>query len=163
MKDPKLQEATASEPLTLEEEYQMQRSWAEDEDKCTFILLDRRTEGLEGMCGDVNLYLNDVDDRAMAEIEIMVAEPGSRRRGIAREALLIMMLYGMEELGIRRFVAKIGDSNEPSQKLFQQLHFKEVGRSTVFKEVTFEVHVKDLQKELFDLKGGLKYSKYHTN
>lgn len=91
------------------------------------------------MCGDVNLYLNDVDDHAKAEIEvqmsqfylaagvlpcltehmlnssalqhvdiicsqfvcllqIMVAEPGSRRRGIAREALLIMMLYGMEEL-----------------------------------------------------------------
>jgi len=41
MKDPALQEATASEPLTLAEEYDMQRKWAEDEDKCTFILLDK--------------------------------------------------------------------------------------------------------------------------
>ena len=30
-KDPAIQEATASEPLTIEEEYEMQQSWAEDE------------------------------------------------------------------------------------------------------------------------------------
>ena len=30
-KDPALLEATASEPLSIEEEYEMQASWAEDE------------------------------------------------------------------------------------------------------------------------------------
>ncbi len=30
--------------------------------------------------------------------QIMVAEAGSRRKGIAKEALMIMLLYGMEQL-----------------------------------------------------------------
>ena len=34
-------EMTASEPLTIEEEYEMQQSWLEDPTKCTFIVLDR--------------------------------------------------------------------------------------------------------------------------
>lgn len=32
MKSPELQQLTASEPLTLEQEYDMQRSWREDND-----------------------------------------------------------------------------------------------------------------------------------
>ncbi|KAL3145231.1 hypothetical protein ABBQ32_000978 [Trebouxia sp. C0010 RCD-2024] len=42
MQDPKLQEATASEPLTLQEEYDMQLSWADEADSeiaCYCLLL----------------------------------------------------------------------------------------------------------------------------
>lgn len=45
MCSPELQKLTASEPLTLEQEYDMQRSWREDDDSelppytCTFFLL----------------------------------------------------------------------------------------------------------------------------
>ena len=38
MKDPDLLEATGSEPLSYEEEVQMQKSWKDDETKCTFII-----------------------------------------------------------------------------------------------------------------------------
>jgi hypothetical protein len=38
MKNPDLLEATASEPLSLEEEIEMQQSWRDDPKKCTFIV-----------------------------------------------------------------------------------------------------------------------------
>jgi len=41
MKDPELLEKTASDPLTLDEEYEMQDKWWKDADKCTFIILDK--------------------------------------------------------------------------------------------------------------------------
>ena len=70
-------EMTASEPLSLMEEYDMQEKWLVDDDKCTFILhaptftrnhipfeqqhpqLDPSVLG--GMLGDVNLFLLDAD------------------------------------------------------------------------------------------------------
>ena len=41
MQDPALLEATGSEPLSMDEEIQMQQEWRDDEKKCTFIILAR--------------------------------------------------------------------------------------------------------------------------
>ncbi|KAI9591490.1 GNAT domain-containing protein [Syncephalis fuscata] len=162
MKSPALQEATASEPLTLEQEYAMQTSWRDDNDKCTFILLST-TGSSNGdtlscssaisndgwprnapMIGDVNLFLNDMDDPHCAEIEIMIAEPDYRRHGAATEALQMMMHYGSTVLGLRKFVAKIGMKNTGSIHLFtNKLHFEQVSVSQVFEEITFALTIDD--------------------
>ncbi|XP_068161626.1 alpha/beta-tubulin-N-acetyltransferase 9 isoform X3 [Antennarius striatus] len=79
MKSPELQQLTASEPLTLEQEYDMQRSWREDDDKCTFVILDKQRwddsslNEEQCMVGDVNIFLTDPADPSVAELEIMVA------------------------------------------------------------------------------------------
>eukprot|EP01135_Chromosphaera_perkinsii_P009558 Nk52_evm8s1810 gene=Nk52_evmTU8s1810 len=99
MKSPFLQEMTASEPLSLDEEYEMQRSWREDEDKCTFILLDldvytQTKDEIGSMVGDVNLFFNDHDNRNHAELEVMIAEESARGKGYGQEAVSAMMSYG---------------------------------------------------------------------
>ena len=46
------------------------------------------------MIGDVNLFLTDPEDRTVAEIELMIADPAFRRLGLGREAALLMLRYG---------------------------------------------------------------------
>ncbi|KAJ5791564.1 uncharacterized protein N7518_008575 [Penicillium psychrosexuale] len=123
MKDPEIQEATASEPLTLEEEYSMQRSWRQDADKLTFIVCRAITTGIEDdvpsqtklqtesdspatMVGDINLFLR-IDDgeegnsppRIIGELELMIAEKVNQRCGFGRAALLMFMRYIIQNQG----------------------------------------------------------------
>jgi len=142
MCSPDLLEATASEPLSLQEEYEMQQTWKNDEKKVTFIVLEGgrscAQEGSENekemMVGDVNLFLHDRDDPYNAEIEIMIAEPKCRRKGYAKEALHMMMGYGLNKLGVTRFFAKIGTKNEASLNLFKSLGYTEVNFVEAFQE-----------------------------
>ncbi|XP_064007162.1 alpha/beta-tubulin-N-acetyltransferase 9 isoform X1 [Pogoniulus pusillus] len=149
MQSEELQRLTASEPLSLEQEYEMQRSWREDTDKCTFIVLDgERWDGQDQDCmvGDVNLFLTNPEDPTLAEVEIMIAEPDYRGRGFGKEATLMMMSYGVRNLGITKFEAKIGQENEASICMFKKLHFKEIAVNRVFQEVTLRLDVTDQER-----------------
>ncbi|ETS63394.1 hypothetical protein PaG_01675 [Moesziomyces aphidis] len=208
MKDPLIQEQTASEPLSLEQEYEMQQSWAVDEDKLTFIILARPDTGSNGnedkdtidllpnctMVGDVNIFLNarheyDDEDEEQArkdsssqpadiydaECEIMIAEHGYRRKGIAREALKMMFEYvtaaptPTAESGKMPQVdkpsshcslpippewltCKISLTNQASIRLFESLGFPRQSVSEVWQEV--EMRLTDNSRALPRQDGG---------
>lgn len=120
MQSPTLQEQTASEPLTLEQEYEMQAKWHLDEDKLTFIVLHKEnSESVESverllarcrMAGDVNVFLSEdaeeeeeedegarTQKQPRGEMEVMIAEPSLRRHGLASQALQLLMHYVTQE------------------------------------------------------------------
>ncbi|KZV75300.1 hypothetical protein PENSPDRAFT_624732 [Peniophora sp. CONT] len=157
MQDPELQEQTASEPLTLDEEYAMQRTWAEDDDKLTFIILARlpadegelTDEALRAlpMAGDVNLFFKgkEGDEDFEVEVEIMIAEKEFRRQHLAHTAASLMLAYATHAppsdhspLPVRnqmRFVARISQKNDASIALFRKLGFFITKTVEVFEEV----------------------------
>lgn len=66
------------------------------------------------------------DDQGRLEIGYKV-EPAFRRQGIAREAAAAMFEWAHREHGIRRFVASISPTNEPSLRLAAGFGFQQVG------------------------------------
>lgn len=72
----------------------------------------------------------------------MIAETQQRGKGFGIEAMSLMILYGIEYLKIKHFIAKIGLENASSIKMFsEKLNFKEDSRSDVFQEVTLSKEV----------------------
>ncbi len=143
MQDAELLQLTGSEPLTLTEEEDMQRKWANDTDKATFIILERGTPDTPGtgehggrMVGDVNLFFYESDDPCHAELSVMVAVPDARRRGLAREAVCAMMQHGYTRLGARTFAAKVDEGNAASLALFDGLGFARASFSAAFRQHT---------------------------
>ncbi|KAK8844590.1 hypothetical protein IAR55_006437 [Kwoniella newhampshirensis] len=147
MKSPELLQLTASEPLSWQEEMEMQQKWHLDEDKLTFILLERPpsstsiilpAEELHScrMVGDVNLFLPDGLE-GDGECEIMIASKEDRRRGFAREALSLFLYYLTTTLPLppTSLIARIGSANIPSITLFRKLGFVITKHVKVFDEV----------------------------
>lgn len=145
MKDLELQEQTASEPLTLEKEYEMQQSWHVDADKLTFIILNNeKSNEIERMIGDVNLFISedDEDDSSknsirIGECEIMIAEKSYRGKGLSKSIMLLMIEWAWKNSVCCKFIARIGYENVVSQNLFKKLGFVEKSRAECFKEITY--------------------------
>ncbi|KAF8478081.1 acyl-CoA N-acyltransferase [Russula ochroleuca] len=160
MQSEELRELTASEELTLEQEYTMQRSWQEDEDKLTFIVLARPLEPSDAdltnddikallMIGDVNLFFKNTreDPEFEVECEVMIAEPIYRGQRRAHAALILLLSYACDKLGVRKesFVARIGSANTRSIALFTSLGFEVVRTVSVFDQVEMRVADSDAE------------------
>ncbi|KAH6867148.1 GNAT domain-containing protein [Alternaria rosae] len=194
MQDEELQRLTASEPLTLPEEYAMQSSWRRDADKLTFIICTsphtpealsdvsipvRVTRKIEDtpdrMIGDVNLFLypsEDCDDGAgeqgkhetgkmdaVGELEIMIARPDARGKGLAKEALQAFIWYISTSLPaiLDEYAKGANDTDKPkslsylrvridkdnihSLSLFKTLGFSQVSEPNYFGEVELRSEV----------------------
>ncbi|RAL05891.1 uncharacterized protein BO80DRAFT_475005 [Aspergillus ibericus CBS 121593] len=126
MQDEEIQEATASEPLTIEEEYAMQQSWRQDPDKLTFIIchpapipspgpMQTTADTPDRMVGDINLFLRiddgeegDSEPQIIGEIELMIAEKNNQRKGFGKAALNTFLRYIVEREGevLEEFVGR---------------------------------------------------------
>ncbi|KAH8598122.1 GNAT domain-containing protein [Bisporella sp. PMI_857] len=137
MKDPEIQEATASEPLSLEEEYAMQASWRTDADKLTFIackppsadLVNQTKAGTidapSEMIGDVNLFLSTADEDpegCIGELELMVAPQVARRQGYGRATILAFLHYIQRNLA--EVLAEFGKKEGVEKMKLLQLKVK---------------------------------------
>ncbi|KAH7358895.1 N-acetyltransferase [Plectosphaerella cucumerina] len=165
MSDPDIQAATASEPMTLQEEYENQASWRSSHDKLTFILCEPVTSNPEAvsagdvdaedrMIGDVNLFLypSDDGDDYVGEIDVMVAETKHRGKGVGFGAVTALMEYVhrnvdaiLEEFAaggghtgkpvLMGLMAKINESNGKSVALFKRVGFVQKGGVNYFGEL----------------------------
>ncbi|KAG8348347.1 putative N-acetyltransferase [Trypanosoma vivax] len=241
MCDHHLLESTASNPLSLSEEYENQKEWLLAEDKLTFILLapfslgsssvcscegeaingSRKADkdagshlpcscGTEGaptgnpggvserycMIGDCNLFLLHAGEEAEEpeeyradglvggnssnteqghsvvaktplgggrcfEVEVMIAESSFRRKGLAEEAVRLLMSYALDKLEASCFVAKILRNNVASVCLFaSKLGFCFLREVHVFGEVHYRKHFSALEKEAWLNASGYRVDTY---
>ena len=119
MEDEAVRAATASERLTLEEEYENQESWRSSGDKLTFIVCrPRRVDGDSSstsstssavvagvddapgqMVGDINFFLTPYEEEDgtengfAGEVDVMIAALDDRGKGYGRAAVTAFLHY----------------------------------------------------------------------
>ena len=117
------------------------------------------------MVGDINLFFHEIHDddsedgdsttpaptdgaaalprRLAAEFNIMIADAAHRRRGLAREAVLLLIRYALEALPMRaeivRFEARLDATNHASRHLFERLGFSLRRELAVFGQIELAV------------------------
>lgn len=79
--------------------------------------------------GTVELF--DFDPyHSRAGLGIMIYDPSNRRKGVATDALELIMDYTLNELGLVQLYVNIAESNEASLQLFKKLGFQLIGVKT---------------------------------
>ena len=90
------------------------------------------------MIGDINIFINDERE---GEINIMIAEPSYRNRGIAKEVITYIIRFSQIVAKLSKLIAKIHQSNVHSQKLFLDKGFSEFSRIPEFEEIHYQYNL----------------------
>merc|ERR1712154_569955 len=106
LNDPYIQQMTGTEPYSLNQEDEYQKEWKMDETKYIFIILDK-----------------SINNEHVGELNIMIAQEKSRKKGIATETLQLIIDFATKKLDIKTFDAKIQADNADSIKLFKKAGF----------------------------------------
>ncbi|RKF63318.1 N-acetyltransferase 9-like protein [Erysiphe neolycopersici] len=167
MKSEEIRLATASEPLSLAEEYNMQKSWRNDRDKLTFIACKpnsrvekKITAGIQDsanlLLGDVNLFLSPAEEdpsSCIGELELMIAPLEYRRQGYGRAIILVFLYYlqthlheilteydSKNNVSLLNLRVKINSENLKSIKLFESIGFLKADQApNYFGELEFMI------------------------
>ncbi|PHH92241.1 hypothetical protein CDD83_8260 [Cordyceps sp. RAO-2017] len=159
MQDPGIREATASEALSLDEEYENQRSWRRARDKLTFIVCEplapsepapARPDAEDRMRGDVNLFLHPCDDdsddddegggarRLTGEVDVMIAGPEHRGRGLGGAAVRALLAY-LRRHGREALAEYAGAGAPPARlgRLMAKIRADNAGSAALFRRLGF--------------------------
>ncbi|OAR00541.1 hypothetical protein LLEC1_00498, partial [Akanthomyces lecanii] len=155
MQDSDIQEATASEPLTLEEEYENQQSWRTSADKLTFIICEpvgttetvitaQNQDASTRMIGDVNffLYLDDeaegASDVLIGEIDVMIAAKEHRGKGYGGAAVRNLLIYIETHIdAILQEYAQVGHTRS-LRALMVKIQQGNMGSRALFEKLGFQ-------------------------
>lgn len=88
-----------------------------------FIICDNETKE---SIGTVDLFDYDAFHRR-AGIGILIADPKKRQKGIAQEALKVVIDYAFETLCLKNIYCNILEDNEASHQLFKKAGFSCIG------------------------------------
>lgn len=92
------------------------------------------------MVGDINIFIHD----NIGELTTMIADSQWRRRGLAEEAVLMMMRFAFQMIGLRAFEVKISMDNVSSMKLFQKIGFVVTSQCNKFHEYTLSIEMDNI-------------------
>jgi RimJ/RimL family protein N-acetyltransferase len=163
MLDPVLLEATASEPLSLQEEYENQESWREDPTKCTFIVLAKEAclvsdvpvaesdafvrDNLQAMAGDVNLFLSDEEEETDDDGNVLEKEPSPTgtedmipRRQAEVDIMIVETVYRRNGLGTEAvcLMMMYGATHMNIRRFFCKINENNAASLTLFRKLGFQ-------------------------
>ncbi|KID91880.1 methionyl-tRNA synthetase [Metarhizium guizhouense ARSEF 977] len=166
MEDPAIREATASELLTLEEEYENQQSWRTAHEKLTFIICealptaDRASPSIKAkavdaddrMIGDINFFIYQDDDpeetspnrKANAalrgEIDVMIANTEHRRQGFGSASVQALLMYLRENMKhiLKEYTCSLKLGQVDLAELMVKIQEGNIGSRRLFENMGFK-------------------------